>query len=176
MCSLSTHAFDFSTSLSRSVRWFSFLTFACSISNVHLRTFGGSFGGFRIYFTYLWVPCSKVAGGLKEPWNGVPSASWSHPSTKATKVCVMYVLFLWSCFPAHEFIFTAKTQTGRPFSPSCPGKFPLEWLFGFVPWVPIFPRDSFDFSFSWNPFRTEANSFFPRIKILGSLFVGLCWW
>ena len=31
-----------------------------SLSNVYLRTFGGSFGGFRIYFTYLWVPCSKV--------------------------------------------------------------------------------------------------------------------
>ena len=81
-------------------------------------------------FEYL---VRRQSGGLKEPWNGVPSASWSHPSTKATKVCVMYVLFLWSCFPAHEFIFTAKTQTGRPFSPSCPGKFPLEWLFGFVP-------------------------------------------
>ena len=68
-----------------------------------------------------WSPIGFVESFFYEGYEG-----------KSYALC-MYVLFLWSCFPAHEFIFTAKTQTGRPFSPSCPGKFPLEWLFGFVP-------------------------------------------
>lgn len=50
---------------------------------------------------------------------------------RGTKVKVL--LSFSEVVSVHEFIFTAKTHTGCPFSPWCPGVFPLEWLFGFVP-------------------------------------------
>ena len=57
-----------------------------------------------------------------------PMASWT---TLPFYEGLRHVYFLWSCFRAHKFIFTAKAHTGCPFSlfsPWCPGIFPLEWL------------------------------------------------
>ena len=58
----------------------------------------------------------------------VPSAlRTTYPSTTFVPSYEVKVLLSFS------EVVSVKTHTGCPFSPWCPGIFPLEWLFGFVP-------------------------------------------
>jgi len=105
-----------------------------SLSNVYLRTFGG------FVFTLLG---GKIIHGMESPIGFADYLPFYYLRTFVRGKS--FAFFLWSCFRKNTYRLSVQSLVSR--------YIPARMAFRLRSVSPVFPRDSFDFSSSWHPFR-----------------------